>query len=108
MSKVPTVTAESFERDVLASPVPVVLDFNATWCGPCRALAPIVEKLAERQAGKARVLAIDADECAEIAARYKVRSLPTVITFVGGKEHKRHTGTANLEVLTSLLPSAVA
>jgi thioredoxin 1 len=105
MSKMPVVTEESFVRDVLESEVPVLLDFGATWCGPCKALEPILEKLARELGDRVKVLAIDADDCASIAARYKVRAVPTIISFVGGKEHKRHTGVASQAVLSGLLPA---
>ena len=98
------VTEESFAREVLESKVPVLLDFGATWCGPCKALEPTLEKLAAQLGDTAKVLKIDADDSAAIAAKYKVRAVPTLISFVGGQEHKRHTGTANAEVLRSLLP----
>lgn len=98
------VTERDFDEVVLRSPLPVLLDFGAAWCAPCRALEPVVEKLAERHAGRVRVLKIDADDSAAIAARYRVRALPTVITFVGGQEHKRHTGATSMETLVGLLP----
>lgn len=104
MSKMPVVTEETFQREVLESEVPVLLDFGATWCGPCKALTPILEKLAAELGPKAKVLAIDADDSAAIATQYKVRAVPTIISFVGGKEHKRHTGVASFEVLNGLLP----
>jgi thioredoxin 1 len=105
MSKnVPMVTEQNFDEEVLRSPIPVLLDFGADWCGPCRALAPVMEKIAERHEGKVRVLTIDADASASIAARYKVRGLPTIISFVGGQEHKRHLGATSMEVLVRLLP----
>jgi thioredoxin 1 len=103
-NQVPVVTEQNFEQEVLKSPLPVLLDFGAAWCGPCRAIEPIVEKIAERHAGKIRVLRIDADASASIAARYRVRALPTVISFVGGQEHKRHTGATSMDVLVRLLP----
>lgn len=99
------VTEESFAREVLESKVPVLLDFGATWCGPCKALKPTLEKLAAQLGDKVKVLEIDADDSAAIATKYKVRAVPTVISFVAGQEHKRHTGTASLEVLSSLLPA---
>lgn len=104
MSKMPVVTEESFVREVLESKVPVLLDFGATWCGPCKALEPVLEKLAGQLGDRVKVLAIDADDSAAIAAKYKVRALPTVISFVGGQEHKRHTGVTNLAALNALLP----
>ena len=106
--KIPMVDEATFEQEVLKSPLPVLLDFSATWCGPCRALEPVVEKIAEEHAGKVRVLQIDADESAAIATRYRVRALPTVITFVGGQEHKRHTGATSMKTLLGLLPDELA
>jgi thioredoxin 1 len=105
MSKMPVVTEETFVREVLESKVPVLLDFGATWCGPCKALEPVLEKLATELGDRVKVLAIDADDSAAIAAKYKVRAVPTVISFVGGQEHKRHTGVASLDVLNALLPA---
>ena len=100
----PVVTEETFVREVLESKVPVLLDFGATWCGPCRALEPVLEKLAGQLGDRVKILAIDADDSAAIATKYKVRAVPTLISFVAGQEHKRHTGVASLEVLNALLP----
>ena len=109
MSKnIPMVDEPTFDEEVLRSPLPVLLDFGAAWCGPCRAMEPVVEKIAEQEAGKVRVLQIDADASASIAARYRVRALPTVITFVGGQEHKRHTGATSMKTLLALLPGDLA
>jgi len=109
MSKnVPTVDESSFEQEVLKSPIPVLLDFGATWCGPCRAIEPVMEKIAASHAATVRVLKIDADASASVAARYRVRALPTVISFVEGREHKRHTGATSMSVLLGLLPSGLA
>lgn len=109
MSKnIPMVDEHSFEEQVLRSPLPVLVDFGAEWCGPCRAIEPIVEKIAEQHAGKVRVVQIDADASAAIAARYRVRGLPTVISFVGGQEHKRHIGATTMNVLLRLLPAELA
>jgi thioredoxin 1 len=105
MSKMPVVTEETFVREVLESKVPVLLDFGATWCGPCRALEPVLEKLATQLGDRVKVLAIDADDSAAIATKYRVRAVPTVISFVGGQEHKRHTGVASLDALNTLLPA---
>jgi thioredoxin 1 len=102
-ASVGTVHEDNFEREVLASPVPVLLDFSADWCGPCRALEPVLEKIARGHSDRVRVLRIDADASAAIAARYRVRALPTVIAFVGGQEQKRHTGATSMDVLLGLL-----
>src|SRR5690349_4361534 len=97
MSKnVPVLTEAEFEQAVLQSPLPVLVDFGAEWCSPCRVIEPIVEKIAEEHAGRVRVFAVDADACAAIAARYRVRALPTVIAFVGGEVHNRHTGATSM------------
>ncbi|MBX3208827.1 MAG: thioredoxin [Labilithrix sp.] len=104
----PTVTEAEFQREVLESPLPVLLEFGAEWCGPCRAIEPVMAKIAERHDGKVRVLAIDADASAAIASRYRVRALPTVISFVGGQEHKRHAGATSMDVLLRLLPTDLA
>jgi thioredoxin 1 len=74
-----------FSADVLASDVPVLVDFWAAWCGPCRALAPHLDTLATRFAGKAKVIKVNADENPDVAARYGVRGLPTLLVFKGGK-----------------------
>jgi thioredoxin 1 len=106
--KTTLVTESDFDQTVLRSPVPVLVDFTAEWCGPCRAIEPVIEKIAERHGGKVRVVRVDADASASIAARYRVRALPTVITFAGGQEHKRHTGATTMDTLLRLLPEATA
>ena len=102
---VPVVSArdDDFEEKVLKSPVPVLVDFGAAWCGPCRVLEPVMEGIAREHAGKLKVVKVDADEAAAVAARYRVRGLPTVIAFDGGKELRRHVGATNAQVLLGLL-----
>jgi thioredoxin 1 len=84
-SKVVEVTDDNFERVVAQSPVPVLLDFWAAWCAPCRATTPHVEALARAFDGRVRVAKIDADASHEIVARLDVRSLPTFLMFKGGR-----------------------
>lgn len=85
MTKPFTVTDSSFEADVLKSDTPVLVDFWATWCGPCRAVAPVIEKLAEDYAGKVKVRKLDTDANQATAMRYNIRSIPTILLFKGGK-----------------------
>jgi thioredoxin 1 len=93
----------NFDADVLKSDLPVLVDFTATWCGPCKALAPIVEKLADEFEGKVRVGKLDIDESPEIARKYAVRSVPTVLVFKGGAKAGQHIGLTNRDKLVALL-----
>jgi len=79
------ITKENFENEVLKSDIPVLVDFWATWCGPCRMLAPIIEEIAEEQAGKLKVGKIDVDQQPELAMTFRVASIPTLILFKEGK-----------------------
>jgi thioredoxin 1 len=77
-------STQTFDQDVLASPIPVLVDFTATWCAPCQKLAPILEDLAGEYKGKVKIGKVDIDQDQELAMRYGVMSVPTVITFKGG------------------------
>ena len=86
------VTDETFERDVLAAPTPVVVDFWAPWCRPCRAVEQIFRELASKYAGRARFARVDVDQNPLFAARYDVLSLPTAILFAGGETQNTVVG----------------
>lgn len=79
-----TITTANFENEVLGSDVPVLVDFWATWCGPCRMLAPVIEEIARDYEGRVKVGKINVDEEPALAARYNVSSIPTVIVFKNG------------------------
>ncbi len=96
-------TDANFEADVLGSGTPVLVDFTATWCGPCKALAPIVEKLADEYEGKVRVGKLDIDDAPGVAAKYGVRSVPTVMVFKNGQKVAQHVGLTNRDKLVALL-----
>jgi thioredoxin 1 len=96
-------TDANFDAEVLQSKEPVLVDFSATWCGPCKVLAPIVEKIADENAGKYRVGKLDIDEAPEITKRYGVRGVPTVIVFKGGEKVDQHVGVTNRETLLKML-----
>jgi thioredoxin 1 len=101
--KVIELTDTNFETEVLKSTEPVLVDFTATWCGPCKALAPVVEKLAEEAGGKFKVGKLDIDEAPDVTKRYGVRGVPTVLVFKGGEKVDQHVGVTNRETLLKML-----
>jgi thioredoxin 1 len=92
MGNAVAVTGANFETEVLQSSVPVLVDFWATWCGPCRMVAPTVEAIAAENAGRLKVAKVDVDESQEIAVRYGVQSIPTLILFKEGDAVERLIG----------------
>ena len=79
------VTDDTFDHEVLQSPLPVLVDFWAPWCGPCRAIAPVVDELAGEYAGKLRIVKINVDDNPRTPAQYSVRGIPTLLIFKGGQ-----------------------
>lgn len=98
-------TKDTFAADVLeaSKTQPVLVDFFATWCGPCQAQAPIVDEVAKLMEGKAIVGKLDTDQAIEVARQYGVMSIPTLIVFKNGEPAERFTGVQEREVLTEAI-----
>ncbi|MCL2724648.1 MAG: thioredoxin [Polyangiaceae bacterium] len=98
-------TDANFDAEVLKSSVPVLVDFTATWCGPCRVLSPVVEGLADEFAGKYKIGKLDIDEAPAVTQRYGVRGVPTVMVFKNGERKAQHVGVTNKDTLVKMLES---
>lgn len=92
MSDIPKLTETVFDAEVLQSDVPVMVDFTAIWCGPCKMLDPVVIQLSNEWSGKVKVVKLDVDDNSNLAMKYGVMSVPTLILFVGGKPVQRLSG----------------
>ena len=96
-------TEQNFEEEVLKSDKPVLVDFWATWCGPCRMLAPTIEKIAEEQEGVIKVGKIDVDEEPELAAKYGIASIPTLMVFENGEVKTSSVGVQPKAMIEAML-----
>lgn len=102
------VTTTEFEEKVLKSDVPVLVDFWAAWCGPCRAIGPSVEQLASEYAGRAKVFKVDVDSEGSIAERYSIMSIPALLVFKGGEVVEQMVGAAPKDTIAKMLDRAIA
>ena len=103
MSKVIHSSESNFGNDVLSSDLPVFVDFWAEWCGPCRAIGPVLESLADDFDGKVKVVKINVDENGKLATEYNVSAIPSLIIFKGGKEVDRIVGAGAKEMYAEKL-----
>jgi len=101
-------TEQNFQSEVLDSTVPVLVDFWAEWCGPCRMLAPTIDKLAAEFAGRAKVGKLDTDAGREVALKYGISAIPTVIIFKGGQPVQKFVGLRAEKELRAALENALA
>jgi thioredoxin 1 len=103
------VSDADFDKTVLQSKEPVLVDFFAEWCGPCKAMAPALEQVAAEMAGKVKVVKLDVDQNPNVTEKFKIQAMPTLIMFNGGKEVNRNVGALVQKVkLESWIKSSVA
>jgi thioredoxin 1 len=103
MSSAAPVTDSSFTEQVLESEIPVLVDFWAPWCGPCRMVAPVVEEIAEQYEGQVKVVKLNTDENPQVASQYGIRSIPTLMIFKGGQRVDMVVGAVPKTTLANTL-----
>lgn len=102
------VSDNEFDQKVLRASGPVLVDFWAEWCGPCRMLTPVLEQVAAEQAGRASVVKVNVDESPELARRYGVQSIPTLLYFANGKLQDRSVGLVSKKAILSRIEALTA
>ncbi|MGB3203252.1 MAG: thioredoxin [Nodosilinea sp.] len=103
MSAVVSITQETFQAEVLKSDVPVLVDFWAPWCGPCRMVASVVDEVAQQYEGQLKVVKVNTDEQPSIASHYGIRSIPTLMVFMGGEKMEQVVGAVSKATLTNAI-----
>ncbi|HEY8422623.1 MAG TPA: thioredoxin [Thermoclostridium sp.] len=98
-----TVTKDNFEKEVLQSDIPVLVDFWAAWCGPCRMVSPIIDQLAEEFHGKVKVGKVNVDEQGELAEKYRIMTIPNIMVFKGGNVVDSVVGVRSKEEFANML-----
>lgn len=108
MGAVPEITDDNFTTEVLESSEPVLVDFWAPWCGPCRQLTPVVEELAAENQGSVKITKLNVDEASKTAQEYGITSIPTLLLFKGGEVQQRVLGVKPKAQLQEILDEAIA
>lgn len=98
-------TNKNFEEEVLKSEIPVLVDFFATWCGPCKMIAPVISEIAENNKGKVKVGKVNVDEENELAMKYQISSIPTLVLFKEGKIAKTKVGLSSKSEIEDMINS---
>lgn len=107
MSKVVHVNDDNFKAEALDSPLPVLVDFWAAWCGPCRMIAPVIEELAVELDGKVKIAKLDTEESRQIPARYGIRGIPTLILFNNGQVVNQIVGAVPKQAIVNFLSESL-
>ncbi len=100
-----TFNLENFESEITSASVPIIADFFASWCGPCKMLAPVLEKVKEKFEGSVEVLKIDIDKSPDVASKYNIMSVPTLMFFSGGELVRREVGFLPEEKILNIIES---
>lgn len=107
MSQVAMTNTQNFEAEVLKAEVPVLVDFYAEWCGPCKMMSPVIDKIAGQMAARMKVMKLDTDHSPEIASRYGIMGVPTLILFKDGQPVGKNVGFMNEQALTAFVKTHV-
>lgn len=107
MSNAPEVATATFESEVIQANVPVLVDFSATWCGPCQKMAPLIDELASEYDGKAKVVKVDVDNSQDLATKYGVMSVPTIVLLKSGEVVNKWIGFTPKQTLADALDGSI-
>jgi thioredoxin 1 len=107
MSKLTNINNDNFEQEVVQSAIPVLVDFWAAWCGPCLAIAPVIEEIADERSASVKVVKVDVDKNPDLAGRFEVRSIPTLLLFESGELRDQLVGVVSKQTILDKLDEVV-